>query len=110
MSAPVNTAPVVKSVSPASGTVGTQVTITGSGFTGVTEVRFGAAAIQFVVKSSSEITATLPPEVATGRVVAERVRQTAWQAHRERNERLPPQELRLVISEEKRSFPNGGSG
>ena len=33
-------APVVTSVSPASGTIGAEVTITGSGFAGVTAVRF----------------------------------------------------------------------
>ena len=61
-------APVVSSVSPASGTIGAEVTITGSGFAGVTGVRFGTAAGEFSVKSSSEITATVPAGASTGPV------------------------------------------
>jgi hypothetical protein len=55
--------PAILSVSPASGTTlgGTTVTITGSGFTGATSVKFGnGAATSFTVVSSSKITAISP--------------------------------------------------
>jgi len=61
-------APVVSSVSPASGTVGAEVMIAGSGFAGVTGVSFGAAASEFSVGSSTEITATVPAGASTGPV------------------------------------------
>ncbi|MFF4485945.1 IPT/TIG domain-containing protein [Streptomyces sp. NPDC001544] len=57
-------APVVSSVSPTQGPAsgGTTVTVTGSGFTGATAVRFGAAsATSFTVVSSTQITAVSPP-------------------------------------------------
>jgi Putative Ig domain/IPT/TIG domain len=67
---PVNgeAAPAVNAVNPASGTIGTQVTITGSGFAGVSGVSFGAAASQFSGGSASEITATVPAGAWTGPV------------------------------------------
>ena len=54
--------PSVTSVSPTSGptTGATTVTINGTGFTGATGVSFGGAAATFVVKSSSQISATAP--------------------------------------------------
>ena len=57
-------APIVGEVIPAAGPTvgGTAVTITGSGFTGVTEVDFGGVAAQPpVFVSDSEITAVAPP-------------------------------------------------
>jgi hypothetical protein len=59
--------PYVAGVAPAAGPVagGTSVTITGSGFTGATAVRFGtAAASSFVVNSVTQITAVAPAEAA----------------------------------------------
>ena len=62
-SAPVNTftfipAPAITSFSPASGGTGTSVTITGTAFTGATEVSFGGVdATRFTVNSDSQITA-----------------------------------------------------
>ena len=59
--------PAVTSVSPDSGPKagGTTVTITGTGFTGVTKVAFGAAvAASYVVDSDTEITAVSPAERA----------------------------------------------
>lgn len=49
---------------------GTPITITGSGFTGATAVRFGggAAAQSFTVDSSTQITATVPAGAVTGPV------------------------------------------
>jgi Putative Ig domain/IPT/TIG domain len=61
-------APVVNTVSPASGTIGAELTIAGSGFAGVTGVSFGAAASAFSVGSGSEITATVPAGASTGPV------------------------------------------
>ncbi len=60
-------APVVTSVSPNSGPAagGTAVTINGSGFTGVTSVKFGAVATPFWVVSSTKITATSPAGTGT---------------------------------------------
>lgn len=55
--------PVVGGLSPTSGpsTGGTSVTITGTGFTGVTSVKFGTtAATSFTVVSDTQITATTP--------------------------------------------------
>ena len=61
-------APVVSLVRPALGTIGAGVTIAGSGFAGVTGVSFGAATSEFSVRSSSEITATVPAGASTGPV------------------------------------------
>ena len=54
-------APVVTAIRPTSGGAGTTVTVTGSGFTGATSVRFGASnASVMTVVSDTEITATSP--------------------------------------------------
>jgi len=55
--------PVVTAINPTSGSAfgGTTVTVTGSGFTGATSVRFGASsAIVMTVVSDTQITATSP--------------------------------------------------
>ncbi|MFR9750626.1 IPT/TIG domain-containing protein [Nocardia sp. 004] len=58
--------PSVASVVPNSGptTGGTVVTISGSGYTGATQVRFGTTSAAFVVNSDSSITAVTPPHPA----------------------------------------------
>ncbi|MEV7806904.1 IPT/TIG domain-containing protein [Microbispora sp. NPDC088329] len=55
-------APVITSLSPREGPVagGTTVTITGSGLTGATQVRFGALSASYTTNSSTQITATAP--------------------------------------------------
>jgi IPT/TIG domain len=56
-------APVVTAISPTSGSAGggTRVTVTGSGFTGATSVRFGASsASTMTVVSDTQITTTSP--------------------------------------------------
>ena len=53
-------APVVSSLSPASGAEGSSVTITGTGFTGATAVDFGGNAATYTVGSDTEIVATVP--------------------------------------------------
>ena len=60
-------APTVASISPSSGPAvgGTAVTISGSGFTGATNVTIGgAAATAFQVAGDTSITATTPPGAA----------------------------------------------
>ncbi|MER0477538.1 IPT/TIG domain-containing protein [Streptomyces sp. Edi2] len=63
-------APVVTSVSPTQGLPagGTNVTITGSGFTGATMVRFGPNGTTFVIVSDTQITAKTPPGTGTVQV------------------------------------------
>ena len=61
------TGPVISTVNPTSGSVagGTSVTISGSGFTGTSAVKFGSSpASLFVINSDTQITAVSPPEVA----------------------------------------------
>lgn len=61
--------PVVSSLAPASGAVGTQVTITGSGFLGATQVTFGGVkATSYTVNSGTGITATVPTGAVTGKI------------------------------------------
>jgi hypothetical protein len=64
--------PVVTSIAPTSGppTGGTTVTITGTGFTGTTEVSFGPiAATSFSVVSDTKIVAVSPAQAASARYV-----------------------------------------
>jgi hypothetical protein len=59
--------PGILSFSPSSGPVGTQVTITGTNFTGATRVTFGGVkATTFTVNNDSQITATVPTGAKTG--------------------------------------------
>jgi hypothetical protein len=52
--------PAITGFSPTSGPVGTQVTITGSGFAGATGVTFGGTSAAYSVVSPTSITATAP--------------------------------------------------
>jgi hypothetical protein len=65
--APAGTLPRVNGISPPSGASagGDNVTITGSGFTGATQVEFGGVSAQMTVNSDTEITATSPPGSGT---------------------------------------------
>lgn len=60
--------PSISSFSPASGTIGTVVTILGQHFTRATEVRVGALEMPFAVVSAGQIVATVPTGSATGLV------------------------------------------
>jgi uncharacterized repeat protein (TIGR03803 family) len=60
----VGLSPFVKAL-PASGKVGANVTILGTGLTGTTSVEFGSTAAQFTVVSDSEITTTVPAGATT---------------------------------------------
>jgi uncharacterized repeat protein (TIGR03803 family) len=61
--------PSILSFSPTSGSVGTQVTITGTSFTGAKRVTFGGVrATTFSVDSDTQITATVPTGARTGKI------------------------------------------
>jgi alcohol dehydrogenase (cytochrome c) len=61
--------PTVASFSPASGPVGTQVTITGNSLTQASKVTFGGVkAVVFSVNSDTKITATVPAGAVTGKI------------------------------------------
>ncbi|WP_344441483.1 IPT/TIG domain-containing protein, partial [Kitasatospora nipponensis] len=62
------TAPIITTATPASGPAGTTVLLTGSGFTGVTSVRFGVVAASFTVVSATVISATAPAGSGTVQV------------------------------------------
>ncbi|MBN8459804.1 MAG: IPT/TIG domain-containing protein, partial [Verrucomicrobia bacterium] len=65
--------PVISGFSPASGPVGSQVVITGSGFLNATSVTIGGVSASFFVDSDAQITATVPGGVTSGliRVLAQ---------------------------------------
>ncbi|HSY49460.1 MAG TPA: LamG-like jellyroll fold domain-containing protein [Thermoanaerobaculia bacterium] len=59
-------APSVTGFTPASGSIGTSVVITGTGFSGVSSVTFNGTSATFTVNSTSQITATVPAAATTG--------------------------------------------
>ena len=62
-------APVVSSFTPPSGTIGTQVNITGVNFKDITDVWFGSVrATDFTVKSTASIEATVPADARAGTI------------------------------------------
>ncbi|MET4074790.1 IPT/TIG domain-containing protein [Hymenobacter sp. UYCo722] len=60
--------PTLSSLSPATGPVGTSVTITGTNLTGATAVSFNGTAATFTVNSGTQVTATVPAGATTGNV------------------------------------------
>ena len=61
--------PVISNIAPTSGPVGTQVTITGSGFTGVTKVAFGGVkAVTYAFNSGTQIAATVHAGAKSGTI------------------------------------------
>jgi DNA/RNA endonuclease G (NUC1) len=60
------TAPTIISFSPGSGAVGSGVTITGTAFTGASQVTFNGTSASFTVNSSTSISATVPAGATTG--------------------------------------------
>ena len=62
--------PTISRIAPPSGSTGTTVTLTGSGFGGATSVTFnGVAAITFNVTSATSMTAVVPATATTGNVI-----------------------------------------
>ncbi|SHI91508.1 hypothetical protein SAMN02745146_1901 [Hymenobacter daecheongensis DSM 21074] len=68
VTAPSPTPPTIASFTPASGPVGTSVTITGTNFTGVTAVSFNGIAATFTIVNATTITATVPTGATTGTI------------------------------------------
>ena len=70
--------PTILSFAPATGYVGSVVTLTGTNFTGATQVTFnGVAAVTYTVNSATQITATVPAGASTGPVGVTTVVSTA---------------------------------
>jgi hypothetical protein len=63
--------PVITGFSPPSGPVGTSVTLTGTGFTQTTSVKFNGVAAGYIVNSDIEIVTTVPPGATTGFICVE---------------------------------------
>ena len=64
-------APIISTLAPNSGPVtgGAGTTITGSAFTGATQVRFGSQTAAFTLNSATQITATIPAAAGQGPVL-----------------------------------------
>lgn len=72
--------PTITGIAPASGPVGTVVTVTGNNFTGATKVTFGAKAASFTVNSATQIRTTVPTGATTGKIKATTAGGTATSA------------------------------
>lgn len=60
--------PTIKTFLPTSGSVGTMVTITGTGLTQATKVTFNNVSASFTVNSDTQITATVPTGATSGKI------------------------------------------
>jgi hypothetical protein len=72
--------PAMSSFTPANGTVGTGVTITGTNFSGATAVSFHGAAATFTVSNSGTVTTTVPAGASTGSITVTTLDGTATSA------------------------------
>src|SRR5581483_659354 len=63
--------PAVTGFSPASGGAGASVTITGTSFVGITGVRFNNVVAAYHVDSATQITATVPANATTGKILVQ---------------------------------------
>ncbi|MBI5825912.1 MAG: IPT/TIG domain-containing protein [Chloroflexi bacterium] len=70
-------APAITSFTPASGPVGTSVTISGANFSGATNVNFNGTAATFTVNSDTSISASVPAGATTGTISVTTVGGTA---------------------------------
>ena len=59
---------VVQTISPASGPVGTSVTVTGLGFNGATDVALNGTSVTYSVLNDNQLTFTVPAGATTGTV------------------------------------------
>lgn len=62
-------APTITSISPSEGVVGDSITITGTGFTGASEVSFGGVEAVYTVVSDTQITTTVPQGASSGEII-----------------------------------------
>jgi len=60
--------PTISSFSPATGAVGSSVTLTGTALTGASAVKFNGVAATYTVVSATSVTATVPVGATTGKV------------------------------------------
>jgi hypothetical protein len=72
--------PAINSFVPATGPVGTGVTITGTNFTGATVVSFGGRAATFTVSNSGTVTTAVPFGASTGPIIVTTLDGTATSA------------------------------
>jgi hypothetical protein len=66
---PPSVGPTIASLTPTSGPVGTAVTISGSGVTGTTSVKFNGTAATYQVNSDAQINATVPSGATSGAIM-----------------------------------------
>ncbi len=64
--APAPTPPTITDISPLAGPIGTTVTVTGTGFAGVTSTEFAGVAADFTVVSTTQLTAIVPLGAGAG--------------------------------------------
>jgi len=67
---PSGLSPAISGFNPTAGPVGTPVTVTGTGFWGLTNVTFNGTAASFTVQSASQFTTTVPAAAADGPITA----------------------------------------
>ena len=107
---PPSPAPSITSFDPASGPVGSSVTVTGSGFTGATSVNFGAvAATSFTVDSDTQITAVVPSGFAHSPIKVTTPGGTVKSATNFSVAALPPSPAPSITSFDPASGPVGSS-
>ena len=64
-----SSAPTITGLSPASGIIGSQVTITGANLSGATGVNFNGKAVEsYLIQNATTVTATVPGDATTGTV------------------------------------------
>ena len=67
-SSPFTIPPTMTGFTPSSGYIGTQVTISGTGFTGATAVKFNGTTAFFTIDSAAQIAATVPAGATSGTI------------------------------------------
>lgn len=70
--------PYIQSFTPASGPVGTVVTISGSGFTGLSRVTVGSAVASYTVVSDTQLRVTVPAGALTSQIALFNPKHAAW--------------------------------